>query len=118
MLGSEGGAVAAPRFAQRRRRIVKSYAILLEHNPTMAGKVAKDLTNWRSQALLDPLSSIMKSETMLDPDSKMAVSYYLSMAPRFRSIEPKTLLRIFRPSGEKLNVRYCYFIATNGSIVV
>jgi hypothetical protein len=118
VLGSEGGAVAEPRVAARRRRIVKSYAILLEHHPTMAGKVAKDLTNWRSQALVDQLSSIMKSETMLDPDSKMAVSYYLSMAPRFRSIEPKALLRIFRPSGEKLNVRYCYFIATNGSIVV
>jgi hypothetical protein len=87
VLGSEGGAVAKPRVAQRRRRIVESYAILLEHHPTMAGKVARDLTNWRSQALVEQLSSIMKGETMLDPDSKMAVSYYLSMAPRFRSIK-------------------------------
>jgi hypothetical protein len=53
----------------------------------MAGKVAGDLTNWRIQALVDPLSTIMKSETMLDPESKMAVSYYLSMAPRFRSVK-------------------------------
>jgi hypothetical protein len=87
VLGSEGGAVAEPRVAQRRRRIIKSYAILLEHHPTMAGKVARDLTNWRSRALVDELSSIMEGETMLDPDSKMAVSYYLSMAPRFRSIK-------------------------------
>jgi hypothetical protein len=87
VLGSEGGALAEPRFAKRLRRIVKSYAILLEHHPTMAGKVAKDLTNWRSRALVDQLSSIMKSETMLDPDSKLAVSYYLSMASRFRPIK-------------------------------
>jgi hypothetical protein len=83
VLGSEGGAVAVPRVAARRRRIIKSYGTLLEHHPTMAGKVAKDLTNWRRQALVDELSSIMKSETPLDPDSKMAVSYYLSMASRF-----------------------------------
>jgi hypothetical protein len=85
VLGSEGGAVAEPRVAKRRRRIVASYAILLEHHPVMAGKVASDLTNWRVQVLVDPLSSIMKSETVLEPDAKMAVSYYLSMAPRFRS---------------------------------
>ena len=87
VLGSEGGAVAEPRVAARRRRIVKSYAILLEHHPIMAGKVAQDLTNWRSRALVDPLSSIMKSETILEPDSKLAVSYYLSMASRFPSIK-------------------------------
>jgi len=86
VLGSEGGAVAEPRIAQRRRRIVKSYAILLEHHPTMAGGVASDLTNWKTRALVDQLSSIMESETMLDPGSEMAVSYYLSMAPRFRPI--------------------------------
>jgi hypothetical protein len=85
VLGSEGGAVAEPRVARRRRRIIESYAILLEHHPTLAGQVARDLTNWRSRALVHQLSSIIKSETMLDPDSKMAVSYYLSMAPRFRS---------------------------------
>ena len=85
VLGSEGGAVAEPRIAQRRRRIVESYGILLEHHPTMAGLVAKDLTNWQTQALVEELSSIVESETELDPGSKMAVRYYLSMAPRFRS---------------------------------
>ena len=85
VLGSEGGAVAEPRIAQRRRRIVESYGILLEHHPTMAGYVAKDLSNWQTRALVDQLSSIMESETELDPGSKMAVRYYLSMAPRFRS---------------------------------
>lgn len=87
VLGSEGGAVAEPRVARRRRRIVGSYATLLEHHPTMAGKVAGDLTNWRTRALVEQLSSILESETLLDPDSRMAVSYYLSMAPRFRSIK-------------------------------
>jgi hypothetical protein len=86
VLGSEGGAVAEPRVARRRRRIVGSYAILLEHHPTLAGKVASDLTNWRTQALVGQLSSIVEGETELDPGSKMAVSYYLSMAPRFRSL--------------------------------
>jgi hypothetical protein len=86
VLGSEGGAVAEPRVAKRRRRIVKSYATLLEHHPTMAGRVASDLTNWKTRALVDRLSRIIESETMLDPGSEMAVSYYLSMAPRFRSI--------------------------------
>ena len=87
VLGSEGGAIAAPRVAARRRRIVKSYGVLLEHHPIMAGKVAKDLTNWRSQALADQLSGIMNSETVLDPESKLAVSYYLSMASRFPAIK-------------------------------
>ena len=87
MLGSEGGTVATPRVAARRRRIIKSYAILLEHHPNLAGKVAQDLTNWNTQALVNPLSSIMKSETELDPYAKMAVNYYLSMAPRFRPID-------------------------------
>ena len=86
VLGSEGGAVAEPRVAQRRRRIVRSYSTLLEHHPTLAGKVAGDLANWKTQALADQLSSIMESETVLDPASKMAVDYYLSMAPRFRAI--------------------------------
>ena len=87
VMGSEGGAVAEPRVAKRRRRIVKSYATLLEHHPTMAGRVASDLTNWKTRALVDRLSSIIESETVLDPGSEMAVSYYLSMAPRFRSIK-------------------------------
>lgn len=85
VLGSEGGAVAAPRIAQRRRRIVKTYATLLENHPSMAGKVASDLTNWRTQALVDELSSILKSGAVADPESKIALTYYLSMAPRFRS---------------------------------
>lgn len=88
VLGSEGGAVPDPRVAQRRRRIVQSYGTLLGNHPAMAGYVAKDLTNWRTQALVDQLSGIMESETVLDPGSKMAVDYYLSMAPRFRSTLP------------------------------
>ena len=60
--------------------------VFLEHHPTLAGKVAGDLANWKTQALADQLSSIMESETVLDPASKMAVDYYLSMAPRFRAI--------------------------------
>jgi hypothetical protein len=87
VLGSEGGAVADPRVARRRRRIVQSYGTLLEHHPAMAGFVAKDLTNWQTRALVDRLSSIREGGTVLDPGSKMAVDYYLSMAPRFRSIE-------------------------------
>ena len=83
MLGSEGGAVAEPRIARRRRRIVESCGILLEHHPAMAGNVARDLTNWKTQALEDQLAGIMDGEIALDPVSKMAVEFYLSMAPRF-----------------------------------
>lgn len=87
VLGSEGGSLAKPRVAERRRRIVTSYAILLEQHPTMAGKVANDLTNWQIRALVDQMSSIKKNDATLDPESKLAVSYYLSMAPRFPSVK-------------------------------
>jgi hypothetical protein len=49
----------------------------------MAGEVAKDLTIWKIQALVDPLSNIIKVESMLDPSSIFAVKYYLSIANRF-----------------------------------
>ena len=86
VLGSEGGAVAEPRVARRRRRILESYGILIESHPGLAGAVAQDLTNWNIQALMKELSSILESEGVLEPASRLAVEYYLSMAPRFRTI--------------------------------
>jgi hypothetical protein len=83
VLGSEDIVLGGPGVAARRRRIVRSYAVLLENHPVMAGRVAKDLAAWKIRALVDRLSGIVKAESGLDPDSTFAVNYYLSMAPRY-----------------------------------
>ena len=87
VLGSEVDFRIAPELVNRRRRIVNSYGSLLDNHPLMAGSVAKDLTIWKTQALVDQLSNILKNKPDLGPDSKMVISYYLSIAPRFNVIE-------------------------------
>ena len=68
---------------KRQRSIVSSYSTLLDNYPMMAGAVAKDLTNWKVQALIEQLSTIIENEPTLDPASKLTVSYYLAIAPGF-----------------------------------
>ena len=87
VLGSEGGIPFKPEIVDRRHRIVKSYATLLDNYPTMAGLVAKDLINWKIRALVPRLSRIKNGETILDPSSLFAVDYYLSMASKFPAIK-------------------------------
>ena len=67
-LGSEGGIPFKPEIVDRRHRIVKSYATLLDNYPIMAGLVAKDLTNWKTRALVPQLSRIKNGEPILDPN--------------------------------------------------
>jgi hypothetical protein len=86
VLGSEGGIPFKPEIVDRRRRIVKSYATLLDNYPIMAGLVAKDLATWKTRALVPQLSSIKNGEPILDPKSLLAVNYYLSMASNFPAI--------------------------------
>ena len=83
VLGSEGGGLATKDIVERRRRIVKSYAKLLDHHPEMAGWVAKDLTVWRIRAMVERMEHIKSQESVLDASSKLTVNYYLSMAPQF-----------------------------------
>jgi hypothetical protein len=83
VLGSEGGIYRNLRIIHRRHRIVRSYSVLLKNHPVMAGQVAKDLTLWKIQALVECLSNIIENESMLHPSSIFAVKYYLSMAHRF-----------------------------------
>jgi hypothetical protein len=87
VLGSEGGISFKPEIVDRRHRIVKSYATLLDNYPIMAGLVAKDLTNWKTRALVPQLSKIKNGEPILDPSSLFAVDYYLSMASKFPAIK-------------------------------
>jgi hypothetical protein len=87
VLGSEGGFRVAPELVERRHRIVRSYGTLLENHPQMAGLVARDLTTWRIRALVDQLTQIKENESALDPDTKMAINYYLSISQRFLRIE-------------------------------
>jgi hypothetical protein len=86
VLGSEGGIPFKPEIVNRRHRIVRSYATLLDNHPIMAGLVAKDLTNWKTRALVTQLSRIKNGEPILDPSSLFAVNYYLSMASKFPAI--------------------------------
>jgi hypothetical protein len=83
VLGSEGGFRDATELIARRQRIVASYGTLLENYPLMAGPVAKDLISWRERALVEQLTEINENESALDPDAKMAVTYYLWIAKRF-----------------------------------
>lgn len=83
VLGSEGGFRDATELIARRKRIVSSYGTLLEIYPLMAGPVAKDLINWQERALVEQLTEIKKNESALDPDAKMAVTYYLLISQRF-----------------------------------
>jgi len=87
VLGSESGIPFKPEIVDRRHRIVKSYATLLDNYPIMAGLVAKDLTNWKTRALVPQLSRIQNGEPILDPSSLFAVDYYLSMASKFSAIK-------------------------------
>jgi hypothetical protein len=87
VLGSEGGIHFKPEIIDRRHRIIKSYATLLDNYPIMAGLVAKDLTNWKIRALAPQLSRIKNGEQILDPSSLFAVDYYLSMASKFPPIK-------------------------------
>jgi len=83
VLGSEGGSRNASQLIARRQRIVSSYGTLLENHPLMAGPVAKDLISWRERALVEQLTEIKENDPGLDPDAKMAVTYYLLMSQRF-----------------------------------
>jgi hypothetical protein len=87
VLGSDVRFLVAPESINRQRRIISSYSTLLKNYPMMAGAVANDLTVWKTQALIEQLSDILEKEPDLDPNSKMAVSYYLSISPRFQVIE-------------------------------
>jgi len=86
VLGSEAVMTADPVIANRRRRIIQSYAVLLDHYPMMAGWVAKDLTSWQLRALVDRLQRIQTNGAMLDPSSNLAITYYLSTAERFPAV--------------------------------
>jgi hypothetical protein len=83
VLGSESGFRDATERIARRQRIVASYGTLLENHPLMAGPVAKDLISWQEPALVEQLAAIKEKESALDPDAKMAVTYYLLISQRF-----------------------------------
>ena len=90
VLGSERSISAGPGIVNRRRRIVNSYAVLLNHHPIMADWVAKDLTAWRIQALVDQLAEIRERELKHASGSMFAVDYYLSVATNFLRLESTT----------------------------
>ena len=86
VLGSEAGYSLARELFERRNRIVHSYDNLLENYPQMAGPVAKDLTIWQIRAHVERLTQIRDNESALNPDSKMAITYYLSISQGFPHI--------------------------------
>jgi len=90
VLGSERSISAGPGIVNRRRRIVNIYAVLLNHHPIMADWVAKDLTAWRIQALVDQLAEIREREPKHTSGSMFAVDYYLAVASNFLRLESTT----------------------------
>lgn len=87
VLGSEGSFRFATELVDRRHRIVNSYGTLLENHPLMAGPVAKDLTNWQIFAFVDRLTQIKENDFALNPDTEMAITYYLSISINFQHIK-------------------------------
>jgi hypothetical protein len=86
-LGSEDGMRVSRELIERRNRIVRSYASLLENHPQMAGLVARDLTVWQVRALVEQLELIRETESALEPNTKMAINHYLSISGRFPAVE-------------------------------
>jgi len=87
VLGSETGFPINTVLYERRERIIESYRTLIRNHPKMSGTVAKNLTNWRIRALVGPLTQISKNEPDLDPNSKLAINYYLSISQRFPPVK-------------------------------
>ena len=87
VLASEEGIRLNAEIVDRRHRIVKCYATLLENHPMMAGPVASDLMLWEIRALVEQLSNIRANHSTLEPLSKLMVTFYLSEASRFPAIE-------------------------------
>jgi len=56
----------------------------------VADWVAKDLTAWRIQALVDQLAEIRERERKHASGSMFAVDYYLSVASNFLRLESTT----------------------------
>lgn len=83
VMGSEDSIRRVPKMVNRRRRIINSYAILLDHQPEMAEWIAKDLAAWRIQALVDQLTAIRDHGSIPSSGSIFAVDYYLSVAQYF-----------------------------------
>jgi hypothetical protein len=83
VLGSDDSIRSVPKIVDRRRRIINSYAILLDHHPKMAEWVARDLTAWRIQALVDRLTAIRDRGATPSSGSIFVVDYYLSVAQNF-----------------------------------
>lgn len=83
VLASQEGILISPRIVELRRRIVRSYARLIEQHPQLAGWVARDLTLWQLQALVERLSAIVREETTLDPAARFMVESYLAVASGF-----------------------------------
>jgi hypothetical protein len=83
VLGSEASVREGSKIVDRRRRIINSYAILLDHHPKMAEWVAKDLTAWRIQALVDQLTAIRDHPSMPSIGAILTLDYYLSAAQNF-----------------------------------
>jgi len=71
-----------------RRRISIAYESLLEHHPEMAGWVARELVQWRRQALVERLTNIRREYANLDSASAFAIDLYLGQAARFSVFAP------------------------------
>lgn len=86
VLGSQQG-IASIEVFKLRYKIIKSFGLLLENYPAMAGEVAKNLAMWQVQAHVDRLSTLKGNEAILDDSAMYLVNYYLSLAPRFRLMQ-------------------------------
>lgn len=86
ILGSQPVVPDLPHFPFR-QEIVASYGTLLDNYPTMAGRVAQDLTRWKVAAHVDRLEEIRSDTTLLDASSTYLVEQYISVA-RSTSFKP------------------------------
>jgi hypothetical protein len=82
VLGSQEPSDDLPFFLLR-DKIIRSYAMLLDNYPEMAGRVARDLAMWQVRAHIERLTEISKKMILTDPSELYQLDHYLSMAPSY-----------------------------------
>ena len=63
-----------------RERISKSYAVLIQTHPSLAGWAARDLTAWNDWRFADVLAELRESRPKMDAATAFAIDYYVGRA--------------------------------------
>jgi hypothetical protein len=92
-LSVQGGADAAI----PRERVIQAYRVFLKERKAMAGFVAQDLAEWNYWDAGPEFLTLLKSDALPDPASRVAVVAYLMRSPR---ADAKTGVKAFTAASK------------------